>query len=151
MKTRVYLDNCCFNRPFDDQSNAILQLETIAILHIQAWIRNGDIELAWSSILERENNNSPHKNQRENIAQWKELSVVDIGANSALYQQGRAIEKYGIHEMDALHIACAIKARCQFFLTTDKKILNKKIIGMTMLNPLNFIQKMETTHENEER
>ena len=35
---RVYLDNCCYNRPFDDQENLAVALETFAKLQIQAQI-----------------------------------------------------------------------------------------------------------------
>ena len=31
---RVYLDNCCFNRPFDEQVSAVIRLETDAKLHL---------------------------------------------------------------------------------------------------------------------
>jgi hypothetical protein len=26
----IYLDNCCFNRPFDDQTQIVIYLETIS-------------------------------------------------------------------------------------------------------------------------
>jgi len=45
---RLYLDNCMFNRPFDDQSNIKILLETEAKLKIQENIRLGIHELAWS-------------------------------------------------------------------------------------------------------
>jgi len=41
---RVYLDNCCFNRPFDDQSQARIRLEAEAKLEIQQRIADGTIE-----------------------------------------------------------------------------------------------------------
>jgi len=34
-KTRLYLDVCCFNRPFDDQSQPLIWMETQAILLIK--------------------------------------------------------------------------------------------------------------------
>jgi hypothetical protein len=37
---RVYLDNCCFNRPFDDQSQARVRLEAEAKLEIQQRIKD---------------------------------------------------------------------------------------------------------------
>jgi hypothetical protein len=49
---RVYLDNCCFNRPFDDQSQARVRLEAEAKLEIQQRVQNRRIELAWSYVLE---------------------------------------------------------------------------------------------------
>ena len=36
---RIYLDNCCFNRPFDDQGQTRVRLETEAKLCIQENIR----------------------------------------------------------------------------------------------------------------
>ena len=33
MKCRIYLDNCCFNRPYDDQSQPRIRFETQAKLH----------------------------------------------------------------------------------------------------------------------
>ena len=35
----VYLDICCFNRPFDEQSSLIVYLETEAKLHVQELVR----------------------------------------------------------------------------------------------------------------
>ena len=31
---RVYLDNCCYNRPFDDQSQVRVRVETISKLAV---------------------------------------------------------------------------------------------------------------------
>lgn len=32
---RIYLDNCCYNRPFDDQAQLCVCLETVAKLAVQ--------------------------------------------------------------------------------------------------------------------
>jgi hypothetical protein len=42
---RVYLDNCCLNRPFDDQRQMRVRLEAEATLCIQEHIRRGVLEL----------------------------------------------------------------------------------------------------------
>lgn len=47
---RVYLDNCCFNRPFDNQDNILIRLETEAKLTVQEKIKSGIFELAWSYV-----------------------------------------------------------------------------------------------------
>lgn len=52
---RIYLDNCCFNRPFDDQAQIRIMLEAEAKLKIQDDILQKKFELAWSYILEAEN------------------------------------------------------------------------------------------------
>lgn len=38
---RVYLDNCCYNRPFDEQGQLRVRLETEAKLEIQTQMRLG--------------------------------------------------------------------------------------------------------------
>ena len=38
LKMRIYLDNCCFNRPFDNQTDIKIRLETEAKLYIQQLI-----------------------------------------------------------------------------------------------------------------
>ncbi len=44
LRMRVYLDNCCYNRPFDDQGQMRIRLETEAKLRVQALMRTGEIE-----------------------------------------------------------------------------------------------------------
>ena len=52
---RIYLDNCCFNRPYDDQSQFKIRIESEAKLAIQEKVKNGLIELVWSFLLDYEN------------------------------------------------------------------------------------------------
>ena len=144
MKTRVYLDTCCYGRLFDDQNILDIRRETDAIAHVQQEIQNDNIELAWSFVLDYENARNPRDDRKADVASWKAFAVVEIRRDAETLQQlGRAIEKKGIHTMDALHIACAIKACCRFFLTTDKKLLNKRVEDITILNPLSFVQEKE--------
>lgn len=37
---RIYLDNRCYNRPYDDQSQLRISLEAQAKLHIQEMIKD---------------------------------------------------------------------------------------------------------------
>ena len=53
-KTRVYLDNCCFNRPYDDLNNINVQLEAEAKFFIQQQVLLGTLELAWSYMMDKE-------------------------------------------------------------------------------------------------
>ena len=49
---KIYLDNCCFNRPFDDQKQIKLRLESEAKLFIQDKIIRNEVKLVWSYILD---------------------------------------------------------------------------------------------------
>jgi hypothetical protein len=61
---KLYVDNCCFNRPFDDQSQLRIRLESEAKLKIQEEIRAGNFQLAWSYILDYENSKNPFKERK---------------------------------------------------------------------------------------
>lgn len=74
VKVKVYLDNCCFNRPFDDQSQIRIRLEAEAKLKIQEEIRSGNIQLAWSYILDYENSKNPFQEKKEQIVIWRKYA-----------------------------------------------------------------------------
>lgn len=48
---KIYLDNCCYNRPYDDQSQLRISLETQAKLYVQDLIKRGKVDLVSSYIL----------------------------------------------------------------------------------------------------
>jgi len=143
MKYKLYLDNCCFNRPYDDQSYLTIHLETEAKLFIQKEILNGKFNLVWSYILDYENSVNPYENRQKSITAWRKLSVVDIDVSDEIVEYAEKIASKGIKKKDALHIASAVCAKCDYFLTTDKKLLNKQFEEIKIINPLDFIKIIE--------
>jgi len=142
---RIYLDNCCYNRPYDDQSSIRIRLETEAKLYIQDKIKLGEIELVWSYMLEQENEDNPFEDKRENIQQWVELAVMDISESENILIQAENFLKIGFKNKDALHIACAIVSGANYFITTDKGILKKgkTISEVQIVNPMDFLNEQE--------
>ena len=138
---RVYLDNCCFNRPFDEQISAVIQLETDAKLHVQELIRNNKLELCWSFVLDFENAANPFEEVRDRISKWKVLAIVDCVLSDDISKNAALFMKLGLKQMDAAHVACAIYLNADHFLTTDKRILNKPITDISILNPIDFIRR----------
>ena len=139
----VYLDNCCYNRPFDDQSQPKIQLETQAKLQIQLEIKYGKHELVWSYVLDYENARNPFEEKRKTIAPWKKLAVLDVVETEDIIAFAEGLAAKGIKTFDALHIACAITAGCDYFLTTDRKLLNTPIEGIKIINPVQFVIEQE--------
>jgi len=62
--------------------------------------------------------------------------------------QGKKIEQKEIRANDALHIACAVESQCEYFITTDKDLINKKVEEIQIINPIDFVRKMEERNEN---
>jgi predicted nucleic acid-binding protein len=138
---RIYLDNCCFNRPFDDQSLLSTRLETEAKLKIQEKIKAADISLGWSYILDFENNANPFLERQIEIQRWKKLADSFTNETPEILTQMKQLMTLGLKPVDALHVACAIDLKCDYFLTVDKGILKKaaKILSITITNPINLI------------
>ena len=142
---RLYLDNCAFNRPFDDQSYIRIRLETEAKLYIQSQIKEGILELAWSYMLDLENAQNPFNDRRIAIKKWVDFCKIDIIETPALLEKATKLLAFGIKPKDALHIAAAIEANADYFLTTDDKLLNKtdKIMDIKLINPIEFVRVLD--------
>ena len=129
-KLKIYLDICCYNRPMDNQSQIKIRLETEAKLFIQSAIHDGKYSLVWSYMLDYENAANPYEEKKNAIAPWKEIAEYYCPSSEDILSTGRNIIKYGIKIKDALHIACALKSGCLYFITTDDKLTNKTITGI---------------------
>ena len=51
----------------------------------------------------------------------------------------------GVKLMDACHVACAILAGCDYFITTDKRLLKYQTDRIKVVNPVIYI--LETEEE----
>lgn len=146
---KIYLDNCAFNRPFDNQSDIRIRIETETKLYVQEEIKAGRLEFVWSYILDFENEQNPFDERKISIARWREFASADITETENLLNTARALTELGIKAKDALHIASAIEADCLYFLTTDDKILNKasKLNDIIIISPTDFIKEIENYDE----
>lgn len=143
---RVYFDNCCFNRPFDDQSSLAIRFETEAVLDIQEKIEAGQLSLGWSYILDFENNANPFVERRVDILKWKKLADSFAGETPEILSKMDELITFGLKSIDALHVACAIVLECQYFLTVDKSILKKAdaAIQVVIINPVTLVMQWES-------
>ena len=108
------------------------------------------LNLAWSFILDFENSANPDENIRNNIFSWKNISSTMIYHKNDIFIYAEKLSSQGFGKKDALHIASACYANVAFFITVDKKILNKAILikGCKVINPIEFISYLEGKNEN---
>ena len=152
LKIKVYLDNCAYNRPFDDKSQLTIRMEAEAKLRIQEEIRAGVYELAWSYMNEFENNDNPYDDKREVIGAWEHIAAHICPPSEKILERGKQIQHTTtIRHKDSLNLACAIESGCNYFVTTDSKLLNKAGLfpQIEIINPIDFIRKIEAEHGND--
>ena len=140
---KIYLDNCCYNRPFDDQSQMRIRLETESKLYIQSGVREKKYSLVWSYMLDYENNENPYDEKRNAIAPWKEIADDYCPSSDDVFSLGSEIMKHGIKSKDALHLACAVISGCEYFISTDNKLTNKTTAKIKIVSPIDFIRETE--------
>jgi len=132
---------CCYNRPYDDQLHPLIRIETEAKLLIQSEVLKGNLDLVWSFIIHYENNDNPFVDKKKQIALWESKSASIVAFSHEIQLQAENIMKLGIKTKDALHIACAISANADAFITTDRKLLNKQVSGINITNPMDFVRR----------
>ena len=86
----------------------------------------------------------PYHERQRAIKVWGNYAIVDIVEKHSVLEKGGELMQLGLRTKDALHIACAIEAKCECFITTDDKMLNKSssIIELTITDPIDFIRKV---------
>ena len=143
---RVYLDMCCYNRPYDDQSQLKVAMEAQSKLHIQNLIKDRKLDLIGSYTLDFEVSRNPYEMRRRSIVQFIRDNMKGyVGAERADVIQPIADEIMltGVREKDAYHVASAIYARCEYFISTDMRLLKFKTDQIKLVTPIEFITETE--------
>jgi len=141
-KLKIYLDNCCYNRPFDDFTNEKNKLEAIAKMFIQSLIKYKCVSLYYSFISQVEIDDSPYEERKVYILDFIETNAVGfIGKmhSEEIEIIAEEIMKTGVKKKDATHLACSMIAKCDYFITTDKRLLNYKTDRIKIINPIKFV------------
>jgi predicted nucleic acid-binding protein len=146
--TKIYLDMNIYNRPFDDQVQVRIRLETIAIFSVLQRIKEGEFSLLWSFMIDYENSLNPYNDVRQEIEMASALANETVVPDDFIIAKAREFETIGIRPREAIHLACALKGEAEYFLTCDNKLIKKSSelgINLKIMNPLKFIEDWEVS------
>ena len=144
---KIYLDVCCLNRPFDDQTQARIHLEAEAVLLILTRCETGDWEWIGSEVIDLEVNQIPDPERRRRVGLLASHAHRWVVVGSLEVERAQQLEAWGISAFDALHLACAESGGADVFLTTDDKLLSKSVAYSEQLtvrveNPLAWLREV---------
>ncbi len=114
--SRIYFDINIYNRPFDDQSQVRIRLETIAIFSILQKIKNKELTLLWSFMIDYENSLNPYEDVRQEIEMAASLAGESVTPDESVLTAAKEFESKGIKPRDSMHLACALKGKAEYFL-----------------------------------
>jgi predicted nucleic acid-binding protein len=136
---RIYLDTSVYNRPFDDQTQARIGLETQALRTILQLIENGVVTLIDSAALRYENSRNPNASRQEWVERCLQLAQHYQPITDAVTDRALELELRGMGALDAVHAACAEAAECEYLLACDDRLLRRYAGCLSAINPVNFV------------
>ena len=142
----IYLDSCCYNRPYDTADQLTVVLEAQCKLYIQQLVKDGLITLVSSYMVRYESSQNPYAERRENIEAYiRQYSSVYVSdeRKAEIEQAAADIMRTGVKFKDACHVASAIYAKCDYFITTDKRLLKYKSPQIKLVTPIEFVLLLE--------
>ncbi|MDZ7961385.1 MAG: PIN domain-containing protein [Aulosira sp. DedQUE10] len=142
--TRVYLETSIYNRPFDDQTQPKVFLETQAVILTLQMVEAKLIELVSSSVLKYENSRNPFLVNQQSMERYLQIATLKVLLDENIRVRAKQLEQQGIKAIDALHVACAEASQSDYFITCDKRLINR-CQGLTLkaINPTDFILEIE--------
>ena len=145
---RLYLDVCTLNRPYDDAAVDRNRLEAEAVVIIVDRVSAGSHVLVSSEIVDREVAACPDMEKAELVRETLQLAKRHVVLKAVDLVRFRELAGLGFHKLDALHLACAEAAKCDYFVTTDDKLIkraktHRKALAVGVVNPLTFVTEVE--------
>ena len=102
------------------------------------------VELVTSSVLEFENTRNPDLIKQQTMTRYLQKATVKQIVDETIRQRAEQLSQAGIKPIDALHVACAEATTSNYFITCDKRLINRcQTLSIQALNPVYFILEIE--------
>jgi len=137
----IYLDMCCLKRPFDDQTQPRIALETAAVLAILQAVADGRAKAVRSLAHQLENSRNPDLRRAGAVNGWlSTLNPLELTPRSVAKRAGQ-LAAAGFEPMDGYHLAWAEYLGAEVLATTDDGFLSQfsrsgDIMKTRVLNPV---------------
>lgn len=146
---KLYLDVCCLNRPFDDQTQTRIHLEAEAVLSIIQSVEDNEWQWISSDAVAYEISKAPNEERQERLWALESRSTTRLELTDSILQQTARLLHLGFTTYDALHLTFAESTNVDVFLTTDDKLLKRaqryrEEIKIAVVNPLSWLQEVMT-------
>ena len=92
---------------------------------ILAAVEEGTVRLVTSAALRAESSRVRNRSRRDFASRVLQLATEDVSLSDGVRELQREFEQAGLKPFDALHLACAVAARADFFCTTDDRLLKR--------------------------
>lgn len=142
---RIYLDNCCYSRPSDDQSQNRIYDESNAILSIIKRITEANGDIIGSDVLVFEMSRNPDSEKLAKSFTMYESSITTTTelSDDARHKAKILCDNTSIRRLDAWEVLCAQEAGADYFVSTDDKLIKAcqrtPLVSIKVINPINLL------------
>lgn len=141
---QLYIDVCCLNRPFDNQTQDRIHLEAEAIMLILKHVEFDEWQWFTSEVVNFEIQQTPNVERRHEVQLLTRHAQHQILLDSAIIERTETLKQIGFKTYDAFHIACAEAVPADVLLTTDDNVLkrsrrNVETLKIPVQNPLEWL------------
>lgn len=141
----IYMDVCCLNRPFDDQSQDRIYFESEAVLTILSHCRSGKWTLTASDVIDSELSRLSNEERAEKVRELYSIAKTKIALTPQAVKLAKSFQQQGLHSFDSLHLAIAELSGQSVLLTTDDKFVRKAStleLNITVANPATWLMEV---------
>lgn len=145
MTKLIYLDTCCYNRPFDDQTQERIKIESEAVLQILNRCQAGAWDLLGSDALEFEISKIEDRVRKYKVSRLYSLAKQKVRVDRDVRDGAKEFQSSNFPALDALHIACAEKGKAEVMLTTDDRLIrlsSQVELKVDVKNPCTWIMEV---------
>ena len=143
---KIYMDVCCLNRPFDDQGQDRIFLETQAILSSISRCEKGEWALVSSGAIEYELDKMRDEERLESVKTLLAAAQEYLDMTKEAEELAARFQRHGLKSFDSLHLALAQLGGADVFLTVDDQLLNaaqKMNLSVAVNNPVAWLMEVE--------
>ena len=140
---KIYLDNCCYCRPYDGHAQNRVRQEARAVLDAVEFCKTAGHGIVGSPVVTKEMEKIRDGVKLEKVQKfYRNAANYRVATTPAIISRAQTFQAQGLKIADSYHLACAEAADADYLLTTDddfERISAKMDLTVKVINPLNFL------------
>ena len=142
---RIYLDVSCLNRPFDDQGQSRIRLESEAVTLILDRCERGEWQHVSSAIASIEIDAMPDTDRRTRVKKLLPSKLLMLELSEEIFERASKLESLGLKSADAVHVAATEATHADVLLTCDDRLCRlakrrRAQLKVSIMNPVDWLK-----------
>ena len=139
----IYFDTCCYNRPYDDQMQSKVRMESEAVKNIVKLAQWYGYTIFGSKTLEIEIGRISDLRKYNDVLGFYRRTVTDRAylKKNVFEQIAPMALQAGIRGLDVFHLCFSVSAEADYLVTADDgflKVASRMNLPIEVINPVHF-------------